>query len=131
MNIRTSSVDQIIIDTLSKEQTHMTSLQVYEEIRRKLPAVNKSTVYRALERLVKNGKVSVSDMGTGSAVYEILTDGLHHHLVCQKCGQVTLLGHKEVGRFFKALEKKNKFQITTNHLILFGVCESCRGKNGK
>jgi Fe2+ or Zn2+ uptake regulation protein len=84
--MRASSVDQIILKTLSKEHAHLTSLQVFEEIRERLPAVNQSTVYRSLERLVHIGKVSVFDMGTGSAVFELLADGLHHHLVCQKCG---------------------------------------------
>lgn len=125
--MRTSSVDKIIIEVLSKEHAHLTSLQVYEEIRGRLPAVNLSTVYRALERLVGQSKVSVSDMGTGSAVYEILADGLHHHLVCQGCGQVMTIGHEEVKGFFEAIQEKNRFSIVTNHLILFGFCERCRG----
>lgn len=124
--MRASSVDQIIIETLSKEHAHLTSLQVFEEIRLRLPAVNQSTVYRALERLVKNSKVSVSDMGTGSAVYELLADGLHHHLVCQKCGQVMTIGHEEVSDFFTTIQQKNHFNIITNHLILFGICEKCQ-----
>lgn len=125
--MRASSVDQIILETLSTEHAHLTSLQVFEEIRERLPAVNQSTVYRALERLANCGKVSISDMGTGSAVYELLADGVHHHhFVCQKCGLVTTLGHEEVGRFFEDLDQKNKFQITTKHLILFGVCENCQ-----
>lgn len=124
--MRTSSVDQIIIETLSKEHAHLTSLQVFEEIRSQLPAVNLSTVYRALERLVKLGKVSISDMGTGSAVYELLADGLHHHLVCQKCGNVMTIGHEEVSRFFAAVQRQTEFDIVTNHLILFGTCKACQ-----
>ena len=54
--MRASSVDQIVIETLSKEHAHLTSLQVYEEVRGRLPAVNHSTVYRALKRLVDQGK---------------------------------------------------------------------------
>jgi Fur family transcriptional regulator, ferric uptake regulator len=124
--MRASSVDQIIIETLSREHAHLTSLQVYEEIRGRLPAVNPSTVYRALERLVSYGKVSISDMGTGSAVFELLADGMHHHLVCQKCGQTFTIGHEEVRQFFETIEQKHHFQIITNHLILFGVCENCQ-----
>ncbi len=119
-------IDQIIIEVLSKEHAHLTSLQVFEEIRKCLPAVNQSTVYRALERLVHYGKVSVSDMGTGSAVYELLTDGLHHHLVCQKCGFVKTIGHEDVEAFFSTIQNKNHFDIVTNHLILFGICENCQ-----
>lgn len=128
--MRTSSVDQIIIKTLSKEHAHLTSHQVYEEIRGQLPAVNQSTVYRALERLVHLGKVSVSDMGTGSAVYELLADGIHHHLVCQNCGKVITIGHDEVQEFFAAIHHKNHFDIITNHLILFGICEKCQAAVG-
>lgn len=124
--MRTSSVDQVIIEVLSKEHAHLTSLQVYEEIRGRLPAVNPSTVYRALERLAAAGKVSVSDMGTGSAVFELLADGVHHHLVCQKCGHVSTIGHEAVRDFFSAIQNANHFEIVTNHLILFGICEACQ-----
>jgi Fur family ferric uptake transcriptional regulator len=123
--MRASSVEKIILDTLSQEHTHMTPAQVYEEIRHKLPAVNQSTVYRALERLVGNGKVSVSDMGTGASVYELVTDKLHHHFVCQQCGHVMNISHEEIRRFFEKLEKKYQFEILTNHLILFGTCDNC------
>lgn len=128
--MRASSVDQIILETLSKEHAHLTSHQVYEEIRLRLPAVNQSTVYRALERLANCGKVSVSDMGTGSAVYELLADGIHHHLICQKCGQVVTIGDEEVKAFFTAVHHKNHFNIITNHLILFGICEVCQQLSG-
>lgn len=124
--MRASSVDQIILETLFQEHAHLTSLQVYEEIRTRLPAVNPSTVYRALERLVHQGKVSVSDMGTGAAVFELLAHDAHHHLVCQKCGLVSTLGHEEVDEFFTTVHVKNHFTIVTNHLILFGICESCQ-----
>lgn len=123
--MRASSADQIILETLSKEHAHLTSLQVYEEIRNRLPAINPSTVYRSLERLVECGKVSVSDMGTGAAVYELVSQGIHHHLVCQKCGAVITLSHEEVGELFTEIEGKYQFKISTNHLILFGICQQC------
>lgn len=124
--MRTSSVDQIIIELLSAEKVHLTSLQVYEETRKRLPAVNPSTVYRSLERLTNAGKVSISDMGTGSAVYEVLGDGKHHHLVCQKCGQVTTIGDEDIRHLFTTIQMKYDFSIKTNHLILFGICKNCQ-----
>jgi len=124
--MRASSVDQIIIETLSREHAHLTSLQVFNEIKDRLPAVNQSTVYRALERLVNCGKVSVSDMGTGSTVYELVTDIPHHHLVCCQCGKILTIGDEEVQNFFNIIQQKNHFDIVTNHLILFGTCDVCR-----
>jgi len=124
--MRNSSVDQIILETLGKEHAHLNSHQIYEKIRERLPAVNPSTVYRALERLTDLGKISVSDMGTGAAVYELLTDGRHHHLVCQRCNRVFTIEHADVREFFDRLEAKNNFQIVTNHLVLFGLCAQCQ-----
>jgi len=83
-------------------------------------------VYRSLERLVKRGELSVSDMGIGSAVYEELADGMHHHLVCQGCGRVQTIGHGEVSDFFSRVEGQHGFRVVTNHLVLFGLCGECR-----
>lgn len=124
--MRASSVDQYILETLSQEHTHLTSLQIFEDLRKYLPAVNPSTVYRALERLAENGKVSVSNMGTGSVVYEIIKEGLHHHIVCQKCGLVKTIKHDDVKTFFSTIQTESHFKILTNHLVLFGICENCQ-----
>jgi Fur family ferric uptake transcriptional regulator len=127
--MRASSVDQVILDVLEKEHTHLTSLQVYNEIRERLPAVNQSTIYRSLERLARNGIISVSDMGTGAAVYELPSQGVHHHLVCQKCGLSIKMEDEDVREFFDDIQDKYRFRIVTNHLILFGVCEGCQTSN--
>ena len=123
--MRTSTVDLVILETLSQNHTHLTSHQVYEQIHERLPAVNPSTVYRALERLANDGKISVSDIGIGSAVYESVSNELHHHLICQECGRVFTIEDKEVRGFFNAVQQKNNFQVITNHLILFGICNDC------
>jgi len=124
--MRASSVEKVIFETLSHENAHLTSLQVYDQIRDRLPALNQSTVYRALERLVKQGRVSVSDMGTGSAVYELLQSEPHHHLVCQRCGSVQTIGNELVGKFFLEVSDRFDFKLTTNHLVLFGKCADCK-----
>ncbi|MDR3573631.1 MAG: Fur family transcriptional regulator [Anaerolineaceae bacterium] len=124
--MRTSSVDLVILETLAQKHAHLTSHQLYEQIHDRLPALNPSTVYRALERLANDGKISVSDMGFGSAVYESVANGIHHHLVCQVCGRVFTIGDDEVRDFFTAVQKKNNFQVITNHLILFGMCDDCQ-----
>ena len=131
--MRSSSVDQAILDALSREHSHLTSHEVYAHIRERLPAVNPSTVYRSLERLVDSGRLSVSDMGTGAAVYELVGGDRHHHLVCQKCGRVITLSDAQVQAFFRTLERDQGFQITTNHLVLFGLCDKHGGgeENGE
>lgn len=124
--MRNSSADQVIIETLAKHSAHLTSHQIYEEVHQRLPAINPSTVYRALDRLVGLGKVTVSDMGVGAAVFELAGEEHHHHLVCQGCGQITLLENDRIAQLIAELEKEYHYQIKTNHLILFGLCEICQ-----
>jgi Fur family ferric uptake transcriptional regulator len=123
--MRASSVNQLILKTLAQNQTHLTAHQVYENLREHLPAVNPSTVYRALEKLAHEGLISVSDMGQSAVVYEAVDGERHHHLVCQNCGSVCTLRDEAVSDFFKRLEQENDFKIATNHLILFGYCSEC------
>lgn len=125
--MRASSVNEAILDLLNAEPAnhHLTSLEVYEHIRMRLPAVNPSTVYRALERLAHHGKISVSDMGTGSAVYEAVSNGMHHHLVCQSCGAVLTIEDEEIQGLFEKIQERYRFNICTNHLVLFGICPTC------
>lgn len=124
--MRSSSVNQIILRTLGQDQSHLTAQQIYERILVSLPAVNPSTVYRALDRLALEGQVSVSDMGGGAAVYEAVGGELHHHLVCQVCGRETTMTDELVQTLFNAIRQNYDFQVATNHLILFGRCSQCQ-----
>lgn len=124
--MKTSSVELIILDLLSHEQAHLTAQEIYQQLKPRLPAVNPSTVYRALERMAHAGKISVSDMGMGAMVYEAVGGERHHHLVCQECGAVMTIEDQPINDLFRYLEKQYHFEMITNHLILFGRCQNCQ-----
>ena len=127
--MKNTSTDQFILETLSDQKSHLTALQIYEAVHIKLPAINPSTVYRALERLVEHGMVTISDMGLGASVFELAEKKPHHHLVCQGCGKITMVEDEDISPMFLVLEKKYHYGIKTNHLILFGLCEQCQSSN--
>lgn len=123
--MKTSSIELAILDLLQENHDHLKAQEIYQQLHPNFPAVNPSTVYRALDRLAQAGKISVSDMGTGASVYELVTDGMHHHLVCRKCGRVQTIGHGMVEPFFSQIERAYSFKVVTNHLVLFGICDQC------
>lgn len=127
--MKSSSIEYAILELLRSNHCHLKAHEVYEHLHPRFPAVNPSTVYRALDRLAQSGKISVSDMGTSASVYEKVADGMHHHLVCQKCGRVQTIDHNLVGTFFKQVENTFSFSVVTNHLILFGNCDQCEHKS--
>ncbi|MBN2550221.1 MAG: transcriptional repressor [Anaerolineales bacterium] len=126
--MKSSSVQQLILELLQQEHAHFSAHEIYTQLKPRLPSVNPSTVYRALERLTTSGEISVSDMGTGAAVYEMVGSSPHHHLVCQGCHRVITLENKIVQPLFDELEKRFNYQLTTNHLVLFGYCQECSSK---
>ncbi len=124
--MRASSVETIILDTLGCENCHLTASEVLKLVRPRLPAINTSTVYRALDRLAASGKISVSDIGQGAVVYEIVNEHSHHHLVCQNCKRLLILENDAVERFLGEIAQISNYQITTNHLVIFGICPDCQ-----
>ena len=123
--MKSSTVQQFILELLREEHAHFTAQEVYTHLKPRLPSVNPSTVYRALERLTNAGEISVSDMGTGAAVFEKVGSSPHHHLVCQGCQRVITIDNEIIQPLFDKIEKRFNYQLTTNHLILFGYCQNC------
>ena len=123
--MRSSSAQAIVLDVMRQADAHLSAFEIYKATRSRLPAVNASTVYRILRRMVQIGQASISDMGTGAAVYELLTEKRHHHLVCEQCGGVIDLADEDVAAFFELLTQKYHVKIDTHHLVLFGACPYC------
>ncbi len=119
---------QIILDAVCEGQGHTTAEEIYRRVQAKMPAVNQATVYRALDFFCNLGLVFSADVGIGQKVYEIAGQTPHHHLVCQTCHRVEQISHKLVQPFFDRIEQTNHFHIHTDHLILFGICQTCQLK---
>ena len=62
-----------------------TSDEVFQRLGPMSTALNRSTVYRTLERFRDAGIVSETDLGGGVRVYELLAIHRHHHLICHRC----------------------------------------------
>lgn len=118
---------QIIIDTLCETGGHVTVAELYERVHVRFPAIDRSTVYRALDFFVELGLVSTTDVG-GAAVYEIASaehDGAHHHLVCLACGDIDHVP----GGAFEALARRlladHGFVADVDGLTITGLCHHC------
>lgn len=81
---------------------------------------NKTSVYRALEKLEEEGFVCQHVFSSGETKYE-LRHHHHDHLVCTQCGQVTV-----ADALFTIPTTLNGFQTDHYHLTIFGLCETCQ-----
>lgn len=103
---------------------HRSADEVFARVVPALPGVNRSTVFRTLERFRDLGLVSETDLGGGARRFELLA-GRHHHLVCHRCGRVQELDDALVRPLRDAIRDRHGFAAAVDHLALFGHCAAC------
>jgi Fur family ferric uptake transcriptional regulator len=115
----------LIWEVLRQAGGHLTADEVATEVRRTLPDVNLSTVYRTLELLVSLDLVTETRLEGVAAYYEVSPEPEHHHFVCTRCGAVGHFGdallapvHDELGR--------RDFIVGHIQVTAFGLCHDCR-----
>lgn len=116
----------LVASVLQESDEHITAEIIYERVREKYPYVSLSTIYRTLEWLRKLSMVTETDMGEGSVSFHWAEKSRHHHLICQKCGQVVDLDESLPQSLEEALLLRYGFKADLSHLALFGQCGSCQ-----
>ena len=113
----------VILGTL-EPGAHLSADEVFARVEPLLPGVNRSTVYRTLELFRDLGLVSMTDLGGGARVFELI-DAPHHHLICHRCGAILELDDALVGPLRDAIRDRYHFTPAIDHLALFGFCAAC------
>lgn len=117
---------QIILEVLHEAGTHCTPEDVYQRVQTRSSAINRTTVYRTLDFLVRLGLVTTAHLQGNQVIYELASDQPHHHLVCQQCDKVEMIDHTMVASMLANIEAHSGYQINTDHLVLFGICPHCQ-----
>jgi Fur family ferric uptake transcriptional regulator len=125
-NLRLTSARKAVLELLESTGDHATALQIHAALISRLPSLNLTTVYRSLEYLVEHQLISVSDIGAGSPVYEKISAIPHHHLICQNCESIQQVDHSLIAPFFEFIKVDLGFDVLTNHLVLYGICQDCK-----
>ena len=120
----------LILDAVCAGEGHTPLGEIYARVRRADRSIDRSTVYRALRLFVEVGLVVAADTGSGETSYEIKKPRPHHHLVCRGCGGEQEIGDDATAAMFDEVRRRHGFEIATDHLVLFGLCEACRCRAG-
>ena len=116
-----------VIAVLAQHDCLMTANDILRELED--DRIGFATVYRALETLSDLGAVRRVDAGTGSAAYEPVDPSghHHHHVVCDRCGDVTAFEDDALERTIEELSRRLGHQIESHEVVLRGSCEACGG----
>jgi Fur family ferric uptake transcriptional regulator len=119
---------QIIMDTLCAIGDHASVNDVYEQVQRLSPAIDRATVYRTLHFFRELQLVVASEID-GDTVYEVAGRAAHHHLICSHCGFEQTLGEPDLEGLEHYLDQTYGFSAVLEHLVIPGLCWRCRDKS--
>jgi Fe2+ or Zn2+ uptake regulation protein len=113
-----------VLDVLSAATTHLTADQLLDRVHDATPDIHRATVYRTVVFLSDLGIVEHTHLGHGPAVYH-LADDLHHHLVCEVCGDIVEAPVAILRNLDRRLKDDYGFEMRPLHFAIVGRCRRC------
>jgi Fur family ferric uptake transcriptional regulator len=121
--LRMTPQRQLVLDAV-RHLGHATPEQVCAEVQRTAPAVNITTIYRALDLLERIGLVRHVHLGHGAPSYSV-HEHEHVHLVCHSCGEVHEAPVSLLSELTTRLRQTSGFRLDAAHVALSGLCARC------
>ena len=123
---RKARISAAMVTLMGGGERHAWTLEeLHSELGRQGQATDFSSVFRAAEKLAAGGVLRKLLIEDGRARFE-LADAHHDHLYCTSCHELVpvpcLIGAAE----FATLERETGVAVLDHHLVLNGLCRSCR-----
>ena len=84
----TASKQSLIQLFLDNQNRHIPLKQVQDHIVEQVPGVDRTTVYRNLEKFVEIGVIQELDLPVKGKVYQFIFEkSVHHYYICKACGK--------------------------------------------
>jgi Fur family ferric uptake transcriptional regulator len=116
---------QVVLDAICQADGHITIGEIYYQSKKLDNNIDRSTIYRSLDLLVKLGLVITGEKNNSEQTYEMIKENHHHHLICKVCGNDVEIENKLVDDFYTEIGNAYNYEIVMDHLIIFGVCKKC------
>lgn len=109
-------------------ERHLSADEIASALAARGAPAGTATIYRTLEVLVRSGLAVERDFGEGFRRYEPARgEPQHEHLLCTVCGRVTEFRDERLDRMTTLIAEGHRFARQRHRLVIYGVCESCRG----
>lgn len=107
---------------------HPTADGIHELVKKRMPGISRTTVYRVLDTLVQIGAITKACSPGGATRYDPKTHR-HHHLACLRCDKLIDLEDERLDRHIKLTDvQAGSFRIKDFSIHFRGLCAACRRK---
>lgn len=123
---RMTAQRRAIVAEIVGTRGHITPVDLVGRVRKRLPGIDESTVYRTLDLLEEVGIISHAHLG-GLHEYHHADEHDHVHLVCSRCGRRDRLSAGEAESLRALMKKVAGFDPDFTHSAIWGRCRRCAG----
>ncbi|HZP96488.1 MAG TPA: Fur family transcriptional regulator [Candidatus Limnocylindria bacterium] len=116
---------RLVLDALRRAHHHVTAEDIAERIRKQLPQIDPSTVYRNLEALEALGYVTHTHFEDRVTRWHLADERRHGHLVCRSCGAELEVPMTLLEPLARRLRQQHGFEADLAHSAVVGVCRTC------
>ena len=130
---KTKARNAIIEYLREKRDTRFTARDIYNAVNTSGEKLDRSTVYRNLERLCKEGKlVRYKDTDVNATCYQYSGDheGCHEHMhaQCSGCGKIFHLDNEILACAAEKMQSEYGIAVDYGKTVIMCTCKDCREK---
>src|SRR5215218_2106378 len=127
---RLSAPRAAVVDTLATLGCSVTAKEIADRLREQGDDIGVASIYRTLELLDRLRLARRVDAAEGVARYEPVNPSgdHHHHLVCQRCGQVCAFEDSDLEGVIERLADRVDYAVDAHDVTLRGECPTCRAR---
>jgi Fur family ferric uptake transcriptional regulator len=119
----------VILKTFLEQREHLSTDELYRQVRKKDAKIGFTTVYRTLKLFTECGLASEVAFHDGISRYEHQYNRRgHNHMVCTECGSSVEFFAPELQKLEQEIGKKYHYLTTRHSFQIYGVCDDCQKK---
>lgn len=117
---------QVILDSFLKTEGHLSTEELYHEVKQKDGTIGYTTVSRTMKALTDAGLAREIDLGDSRSRFEPLyMRPHHHHIICVECQKTIEFLSPELEQLQEQVVSRYRFRPLRHHFQVFGICEDC------
>jgi Fur family ferric uptake transcriptional regulator len=126
IDLKVTPARMAVLNLLEKTKQPIDVNTIINSVNKQGIKTDPATIFRIINHLTEKGlaiKVQFEDKKTR---YELANREHHHHLVCDKCGDIIDISTKAVENLQKKIKEKYGFLVKRHSLEFFGLCSDCQ-----
>lgn len=125
--LRMTPSKQLLIQFfLDNQSRHVPFRELQAFMQKALPDVDRTTVYRNIEKFIALELIQELDLPKIGKVYQyVFGKKMQHYYICKSCGKANRGNHELFAKIERALKDVHGFSKANLSVIFYGTCTKC------